>query len=71
MDTSVKSCAVMYGQCGQEVAQKVKGNSTTEVPNSITLQLNPRTTIECYSVTANNNTLTVIVEGRIIKTNGK
>ena len=63
MDTSVKSCNVTYGQCGQEPVQtRLLGNfSTMTTPNIVYLKLFD--SLECYNVTASSDVFTVIVEG--------
>ena len=65
MGTSVKSCTVMYRSCDRELEQSLTGNSTVERPNYIEFQLDSGiTSLDCfmYTVTANNDTHTVIVE---------
>ena len=60
-DTSVKLCTVMYGKCGQELVQTTQGSSTMETPNDVILSVNANI-LECYSVTASSDLVTVIVE---------
>ena len=61
-DTSVKLCTVMYGECGQELVQTTQGSSTMETPNNIVLSVDANKNLECYSVTASSDLVTVIVE---------
>ena len=70
MDTSVKSCTIMYGQCGQMAAFTSQGNSTVETPNHIILNVDPGS-LNCYVVMASSDTVTVIVEGRRMNTAGE
>ena len=60
---SVKSCTVMYGQCGQMLAYASQGNSTVETSNYISLSVKADH-FECYVVTASSDTVTVVVEGQ-------
>ena len=60
-DTSVKLCTVLYGECGQELVQTTQGSSTMETPNNIVLSVDANV-LECYSVTASSDVLTVIVD---------
>ena len=60
LDTSIKSCVVMYGQCGQELDQTARGNSTVEDPNTISLPMDSDR-IDCYVVTASSGSFTVVV----------
>ena len=64
MDTSIKSCRVTYGPCGQEPTQSVQKFSSVELPNNIALTIMPRGTY-CYTVTASNDNFTVSIEGMI------
>ena len=59
----MKSCTVMYGQCGDVLAYTSQGNSTVETPNHIELSVDPGM-LDCYSVTASSGTATAVVEGR-------
>ena len=63
----MKSCTVMYGQCGRIPAFISQGNSTVETPNHIILNVDPGS-LNCYVVMASSDTVTVIVEGRRMKT---
>ena len=63
LDTSIKSCVVMYGQCGQELLT-ARGNSTVEAPNTISLLVDSDR-IDCYVVTASSGSFTVIVESMV------
>ena len=63
LDTSIKSCVVMYGQCGQELDQTAQGNSTMEDPNTIPLPVDSDR-IDCYVVTASSGSFTVIVDSQ-------
>ena len=64
MDTSIKSCRVTYGQCGQRQTQTDEKFSTVALPNNITLSVMPGSSY-CYTVTASNGNFTASVEGRI------
>ena len=61
LDTSIKSCVVMYGQCGQELNQTIQRNSTVEDPSIISLPVKPGG-IDCYVVTASSGSFTVILD---------
>ena len=63
LDTSIKSCVVMYGHCGQKLNQTTRGNSTVEDPNIISLPVNSNR-IACFVVTANSGSLTVLVDSQ-------
>ena len=63
LDTSIKSCVVMYGQCGQELKQTTQGNSTVEDPNTISLPVDSDR-IDCYVVTASSGLFSVIVDSQ-------
>ena len=63
LDTSIKSCLVMYGQCGQELDQTTRGNSTVEDPNTILLPVDS-IRLDCYVVIANSGSFTVIVDSQ-------
>ena len=63
LDASTKSCVVMYGRCGQELDQTRQGNSTIEAPNTISLPVDSNR-IDCYAVTANSGSLTIIVDSQ-------
>ena len=64
-DTSVKSCNVTYGRCGQELTQpRQLGNfSTMEAPNTVYIKLPVNSnSLDCYNVTASSDVFTVIVQ---------
>ena len=63
LDTNIKSCVVMHGQCGQELDQTTQRNSTVEDPNTISLPVNSDK-IDCYVVTASSGSFTVIVDSQ-------
>ena len=68
---SVRSCSVRYGKCGPggELLSTMSTLSNESSNNIILLQLK-RQYVEggfCYTITANNGTYTIIVEGRIGK----
>ena len=65
MDTSIKSCNVTYGPCGQGQTQSVHGSSTSASPNTVTLEIIVPHDSYCYTVTASNDSFTVAVDGRI------
>ena len=70
-DTSVKSCAVMYGQCDQELVGSQQGKSTMEAPNYIELRVDPAGSgLDCYVVTASSEVFSVMVEARSRKEPG-
>lgn len=62
-NTSIKSCRVTYGPCGQEQTQTVERVSSIELPSNITLII-PHGSY-CYTVTASSDTFTIAVEGTI------
>ena len=64
-DTSMKSCSIIYGQCGQMLGDIPQVNSTAEIANSIVLNVDPDD-VDCYIVIANNETVSVIVEGKVM-----
>ena len=66
LDSSIKSCSVKYGVCGQEM-YNTQGNTTTESPFIVTLKLNLSVSnrVHCFIITANNDTHGILVEGRI------
>ena len=66
-DTSNKTCSVRYGQCDEKFddfahEQETSSNDTIHVD----LMLHEITEQYCYIVTASNDTVTFIVEGRIV-----
>ena len=63
LDTSIKSCVVMYGQCGQELNQTERGNSTVVDPNIVSVRVNS-IRIDCYVVIASSGSFTVIVDSQ-------
>ena len=70
-DTSIKSCSVNYGPCGQQQSQTtVSGMSTVASPNTVTLSIKPRGTF-CYTVSASNRDFTIEIDGRISITQSK
>ena len=67
LDLSPKSCNVKYKMCGQEIYMYSAQNSTTYGSlSTLTIKLNKIAMDSqiCYLVTANNDTLTVMVKGR-------
>lgn len=62
-DTSIKSCTISYGQCGEVPAYTSWKNSTVESPNLIALAVDYGS-LDCYEVTARSGTTIVIVEGK-------
>ena len=64
MDTSIKSCCVSYGPCGQELTQTIQKNSSLVLPNNVTLSILPRGSY-CYTIIASSGNFTVAVEGMI------
>ena len=62
LDISPKLCSVKYGTCDEEM-YFAQGN-TTDRP--IILELNPNAVdpMNCYIVTANNDTLTAMIMGK-------
>ena len=62
MNTSIKSCNVTYGICGQNLKQTVQGSTSLMFPNTVVLKLMYNSSF-CYAVTATNNSFTVVVEG--------
>ena len=67
LDSSIKSCSVKYGVCGQEM-YLIQGNTTTESPFMVTLKLNSSAvySMNCYIVTASNETLTLMVKRKFV-----
>ena len=65
-DTSIKSCSVMYGQCGMMLKYTQESNSTVEVPNIVSLTLHSDK-FECYVVIARSDAMTVIIEAKTIR----
>ena len=61
-DLSPKSCSVKYGTCDQEM-YTIQGNTTDQSPFTVMLELNSNP-MNCYVVTASNDTLTLMVNGR-------
>ena len=62
-DISIKSCVVMYGQCGRELKQTTRGNSTVEDPNTVSLPVDSGS-LNCYVATASSGSFTIIVEAK-------
>ena len=61
-DTSVKSCNVTYGQCGQE-SRQLGNYSTMGAPNIVYIKLPVDSgSLECYNVTASSDVFTVIIQ---------
>lgn len=59
-----RSCTIAYGFCGQKLNGSASRFSTTDNPNTITLDLPVlKDETYCYLVTASNNETTVHVEG--------
>ena len=67
LDSSIKSCDIKYGTCGQEM-YTTQGNTTVESPFMVRLKLNSNilNSMSCYIVTASNETLTLMVKGEFI-----
>lgn len=65
-DTSEKQCNITYGQCLQSEKQSAQGSATGLMKSIILpLSLDGHTQL-CYSVTASNDTYTVVVEGSLM-----
>ena len=65
MDTSVKYCSIVYGDCDQWQTQSAQGNSTPGAPNTVTLTVISSNGSVCYSAEASNGSFILVVEGRI------
>ena len=63
LDISPKSCSVKYGTCDEEM-YFAQGN-TTDGPIILKLISSARD-LNCYIVTASNDTLTVMVKGNLV-----
>ena len=64
MDTSIKSCNVTYGICGQNLKQTVQGSTSLMFPNTVVLKVTQSSSFY-YAVTATNDSFTVVVEGSV------
>ena len=66
MDTSIKSCSITYGPCGQNRTQRVEERSSLALPNNVTLMITLHASGSyCYTVTASNDNFTIAVEGQL------
>ena len=65
MDTSIKYCSILYGDCDQRQTQNAQGNSTPEAPNTITLTVMTSGGSVCYTAETSNGSFTLVVEGRL------
>ena len=67
LDSSPKSCSIKYGVCGQEMST-TQGTTTVESPFMVILRLNSSTInpMNCYVVTASNETFTLMVKGTFV-----
>ena len=63
LDTSEKSCSILYGVCDQEQTKMAVGNTTS---SSVMLKVDV-TGSYCYTLVARNGTYTIMVDGRIGK----
>ena len=66
-NTIQKTCSLEYRVCNQEQIFPTRGNSTVELPNTVILQISLPEGSDCYTytITANDGTHTVMVEGRV------
>ena len=65
MDTSIKYCSIVYGDCDQWQTQIARGNSTPGAPNTVTLTVMISGGSVCYTAEASNGSFTLVVEGRV------
>ena len=72
LDTSEKSCSVVYGLCN-EAQMKLAALSPNTTSSSATLDLilSDSSATYCYNLTASNSTYEIMVEGRIGKQNSQ
>ena len=64
VDTSEKSCSILYGVCNQEQTKMAVGNTTA---SSVMLKVDVTGSYYCYTLVATNRTYTLMVDGRIGK----
>lgn len=67
MDTSQKSCSIVYRKCNQGQTESAQGSSTQEVPNRVILTVMFGGDSVCYNVTASNSNYTLVVEGIVMQ----
>lgn len=65
MDTSIKYCNIVYGDCDQRQTQTARGDSAPGAPNTVTLSVMSSDSLICYSAEASNGSFTLVVEGRV------
>lgn len=68
LDLSPKSCSIRYGVCNDRMMYNTQRNTTAQSPFVVMLELNSSVTnpMNCYVVTASNDSLTLTVNGRFI-----
>ena len=65
-DVSQKACSISYSVCGQKLTENVHGYSTTDVPNTVSLDLTGlKDGTYCYTVTATNGATIQNIQGTI------
>ena len=65
LNTVEKTCSAVYSLCNQEDIFTTMGNSTSEFPNQVTLQIPSGSDCYTYTIRASDGTSSVMVQGRV------